>query len=498
MNQTETLDLDPKTVLIFVTSLTQWHTMRLIAEALLDTNLADPKVIIIDNEESLDLSAISVNIPVNHIQDLYEHHTHCSGTASVHTKVRERPKKSTRLGRGTITTSSILYKLIKAGTNTLPGYKLLRKFRASMRENSIIKKEVARLGYREEFFISFLSEYQPICVVVPGDRGLGDQPPLLAACRKLGIPTVIPPTALSCPVEILARTRMDRRYYASRSFSREYPNQVWQDQKTGREISFFPERDTRVLAGAGMLPAHPKILGGGHTALLLVDSDASREHAIENGVSGRKICVTGNSDTDRLYTAYTQKSERRREFFLKYKLDENAVVTIVNLPLFNDVGWPHHAEREVHEVILSEVLRVSPSAFLSAHPRMIEDDKRYLSEQFGIQLLEERLSDALAISDLYISDQPSTTIFWAILAEVPTISLNWSWYTSPTIVNDIEGVVLATSAVEFRSALELLLDKKTQTNIRKIFERTKHRYGPFDGNSMARIINSIVNCELKN
>ena len=105
--------------------------MRLIAEALLDANLAEPRVIIIDDEESLDLSAINENIPVNHIHDLKEHHTKYLATGSVHTKVRERPKKSTRLGRGTITTSSILYKLIKAGTNTLPGYKLLRKFRAS-------------------------------------------------------------------------------------------------------------------------------------------------------------------------------------------------------------------------------------------------------------------------------------------------------------------------------------------------------------------------------
>ena len=96
MNQTETLDLDPKTVLIFVTSLTQWHTMRLIAEALLDTNLADPKVIIIDNEESLDLSAISVNIPVNHIHDLKEYHTKLSPTTSAHTKVQKHPKILTR------------------------------------------------------------------------------------------------------------------------------------------------------------------------------------------------------------------------------------------------------------------------------------------------------------------------------------------------------------------------------------------------------------------
>jgi len=486
--------MKPRIVPIFVTTLTQWHTLREIVDALSATGLVKPQVYFIDDEADLDLKQLSKDYLVFRISKAEKNYRDVFLVDSAtYPKLQASDKYATahRLFHW-----SWVIAPLRNFVKKIPGYSFVRKGRGAFREALIINREVKNLKKREEYFISLLYKLQSSTVIVPGDRGLGDQPPLLSACNKLNILTVIAPTAFSCPVEILARTRTHRKFQASKDFAQRYPDQVWKDVKTGRIISFFPERDTRALNKANMLPQNPKILGGSRSGLVLVDSEASKINAIDGGVACHKIVVTGNPDTDRLYSAYKEKLDRKNQLIEQYALDRVEEVVILNLPLFDDVGMSPSEESLVHKEILSEVGLVFPSFLLSAHPRMSRDYQEHLSTQFSIKILEERLSNVLPLADVYITDQTSSTIFWAILADVPTISLNWGWYSTPKLVKDIQGVKLSTSSIDFRNALKLLSAKHEQTKIRSGYAESRHLYGPFDGNSMRRITDTIIHSKI--
>ena len=171
---------------------------------------------------------------------------------------------------------------------------------------------------------------------------------------------------------------------------------------------------------------------------------------------------------------------------------ENDPITIVNLPLFDDVGLSKKEEAVLHNQILSQISQFFPKSLISAHPRVDQLYIRELAWNHSLHLMEEKLVDLLPMGDLFISDQSSTTIFWAILAEVPTISLNWGWYQAPTFAQQIEGHLMTETISEFSTALELMENSEFRSRKKRQPISGKEIYGRFDGRAMERILDTLV------
>jgi hypothetical protein len=471
-----------KIVLFFVTSRTQWNAIRDIALAMYARGLANVRIYVIDEneEEPLDLDIRGANIPVERILEIGQKVNVTGNSLYYETSGIAEHRQSP------------INDWIKSIVNPLPGIRFFKNLREKRKERRIISRRVVHLKERKEFFVQLIEKWSPVSVVVPGDRGLGDQPALLAACKALGVRSIIPPISFSCPEGILAKTRQHDRYRATGEFATKYPRQVWRDADSDAQLSFFPARDTYVLDQAGMLPESPWVLGGGFSSLVLVDSEVSKRFATERALSGEKWIVTGHPDVDRLYGNFIKRDQEKVKYKRKYSLPEEDPVTIINLPLFGDVGLSKNEEEELHNEILSKISQFFPNSMISAHPRVDQLYIRELARYYSLHLMQEKLVDLLPISDLFISDQSSTTIFWAILAEVPTISLNWGWYQAPTFAQQIEGHLMTETISEFVTALELMENSEFRSRKRRQPVSMKEIYGRFDGKAMERILETLV------
>jgi hypothetical protein len=322
------------------------------------------------------------------------------------------------------------------------------RMRQSLRSLRVWRDELGRL----------LGELRPSVVMVPGDRELEPVAPMLAACRRRRIPTII--CASNVPnIEAVRLARAgDADFDAgpdapwlNRWAKRFHPRQV--DTSGGAPMLFSPGWRTLALDRAGMLSPNPWVQGGGLADHVLHHSRSRLDIAVQQGLDRNKAVFVGDHTIDPLYRAREERSAIRARLEKDYGLDRRRQLAVLSVPNDAEHGlcdMPTHLTRL--DAWMAPLVRAQLNVVLSLHPKSLPETYRPLAERHGFVIARERLADILPVGDVFICSC-SSTIYWAQLCGIPVLNMDWLPYRSHHFTAPF-GILTAETPAEFEVCLE--------------------------------------------
>lgn len=271
-----------------------------------------------------------------------------------------------------------------------------------------------------------LERVTPDAVVVYGDNNISLEVPLIAECRRRRIATFVLPIAVSQP-EFWAKNRSVKGplYRPAsglwhRIFIRVNKAQVF--RYAGVTYLFYPRPVMYALWTLGLLVKHPWTFGS-HARTVLASGTLMQSDYIRRGVSAKKIRITGQFSHDSLLTHARNASARRAELLGKYGFAEEDKIAIVALPQLaehNLATWEDHTSEIAH--LCESLEKAGVKAILSLHPKMRREKYVQLEVDGLRRIADERLSEILAVGDLFVAAFEST-VHWAVLLRKPSVFL---------------------------------------------------------------------------
>ena len=330
---------------------------------------------------------------------------------------------------------------------------------------SLLRLVHLRRRLRAEYaeFRALCERWQPVAILVPGDRELSPVPPMLRAALDLEIPSVIAFSGVPDPAGAAGLRRHDKRFRLDlRSLppllnfyaARRYPRQVC-DSRFGRML-FSPGWLVLALASLDMLSANPWIQGGGNSRYILQNSKRRMRHFIERGVPESKHVFVGDLTLEPLHAAKHERESVRKRL-TSSAASKLVVMSVPNDAEHNACDWPTHLARMA--AFMRPLAESGAQVVLSLHPKSKAEDYRALAERFGFRFADRPLVEILPAADLFVCSG-SSTVLWANLVEVPAINLDY------LDVGNFEnravpGVTSVRTAAAFAAALEQALHGMT-------------------------------------
>ncbi len=358
---------------------------------------------------------------------------------------------------------------------------------------------VAAYAAQRAVWESVLRELAPAVVMMPGDRELGFVPPLLAAARAAGVPTVISTSNIPT-VDSLAASRADRLRFTleprrcpllwNMVAARRHPGQVAETPR-GR-LLFSPGWLVSALNALGMLSQRPWTQGGGNSDHVLLDGPRKKRLFLELGAPAEKLRVVGDLAHDELHRAHELRETTRRELCLSAGFDSDRPLVVLAVPIFAEHGllsWPFHLKslRRFAGVLAAR----SANVLLSLHPKSDPSRYAFLHDDFGFRFSERPLARLLPAGDLLVCGN-SSTIDWAILCRLPVINLDYAELDDAAFA-DCPAVLKAHTPEEFAAALDRF--DSARDELRRLQEQAARDLAEFDGRAgerFASFVESLV------
>ncbi len=288
------------------------------------------------------------------------------------------------------------------------------------------KKLNELLGYYSKA-VREMSEIRPKLVVTIGDRHYGFEQPYLKAAREMKIPIIIPYLVHSSKEAALKYRKENLKHYSLTVFSSLYTRKTFKAHKNTlyKQKIFYPPVELRALSKFGTLPADPWTMGTGISDIVCVDSLFTRNRYTDEGVASSKLRIMGDLSYDRLYYAFKNKRRIQNECQSKYNLDEKKKNIIVSLPQLGEhnlLSWESHW-KEIH-FLCRTLAKTDANILISLHPRMDPTQYAFLSEEYGFNIMAERLYGTLTAADVFVATF-SSTVVWAVLCGIPSVVIDF-------------------------------------------------------------------------
>ena len=380
-----------------------------------------------------------------------------------------------------------LVKILKAGKALLLGK---RKYRQAAAKSFGFDKTLDRA--RE-----ILRDENPLSLAVVSDNWLGQGWNLafLRAARDLDIPTAIVPIAYSAnKTSLMEMRRQGAELLAGRhpGLRKRFPGQSALDEQTGREYFFYHPMALAELDRLGMLPANPWVPGGGLSGRVLVEGEEAVERLASQGCAREKIVVTGHPSHDGLYGLLQDKKGLRRKLDAAYGLDPDKKLAVASLQQAAEhrvVTWDVHWKNI--RALCRALSRDGINCLVSLHPRMDPAQYGFVESEYGLPVARERLADFLPAADVF-SAAFSSTIFWAILCGIPTISYDLIGQDYD-VFDSFPGVVKVRDTEQLGLELDKLArDPEHYSRLALAQREQAAPLAPFDGRSLARVARALL------
>ncbi len=305
---------------------------------------------------------------------------------------------------------------------------------------------VAGYAAQRQFWRGLLAAIDPAAVIMPGDRELGFVPPVLAAARDVGVPSVV--SAINIPtLDSVAATRVGKARFAVTGLWPLLANlwAVWrhpgQVAESGHgRLLFSPGWLVGALQALGMLPHHPWTQGGGYSDYVLLDGPRKRRKFIALAAPEAKLRIVGDLAHDILYEAYARRADIRRQLCLHHGLDGDKPLYIFAVPIFaehNILPWEKHLS--ALRAFMTSLSSHTTNVLLSLHPKSSIETYRSLVAEFGFRSADQPLANILPAGDVMICGN-SSTVDWAILCRMPVIDLDYAGLEDSAFA-DCEAVI---------------------------------------------------------
>lgn len=339
-----------------------------------------------------------------------------------------------------------------------------------------------------------LDEMRPAYLVLTNGRLRNWELAFMKAAGERGIRRVVPCYAFSGLALDLVQARKSgdhqARFHARAA--RRYPRQFFVDPRRGESYSFYPAYMLGAAERAGALPPNPWVPGGNLCELVMVTGMEAQRLMVENGAEARRLVITGQLSHDILHERLRDKERLSVQLRQGYGLADQGKLVALAMPQYGEHGtlpWPEHW-RCAH--LLCESLRRSGAACLvSLHPRMDPSAYRFVEDQYGLRIAEERLADILPACDLFVSNL-SSTLEWAVLCGIPAVAVNFA-NVDQYHFGGLQGVEVARDPDDFAVRLDRMLsDERHYGEAVQGQVQRRADLSPFDGRCGQRIMSAIL------
>jgi|GEM_PF-4970009 len=216
----------------------------------------------------------------------------------------------------------------------------------------------------------------------------------------------------------------------------------------------------------------------------------------DQGTPPKKLIVTGHPEHDRIYAFnkfHTEEKEKETKQRFLLNPDKKVIVLGREAIRYFDIIPENEDKANIREIL--NILKEYKSNYeivVKAHPR---DDVNYYDFLFNefpfVKIFYSKIDYylLLSISDLYIS-QISSTMYWAIGMNIPTISYDFNNVEYFGFIKERTGLLQVSSPEEMKQCVYALLNETNSCLTSKI-EEAKMLYMILDGNCIKRILNVI-------
>lgn len=306
---------------------------------------------------------------------------------------------------------------------------------------------VARLKEEKRMAERLFDQISPNLILAFGDRHPDIEAPILLVARERGIKVVIPYTTYSGKDIMVEVRRSDPDFQTAKPFSfyRRMKAVRFRDQ-LHEGLFYQPPSLLTACEKVGVLSSYPWCLGNGLSDIICVDSEVTAQRYRNDRVHPEKIRIIGDVVYDKIAESFHRRHEIKAVLVRKYKFDNNRKLIVLALPQLAEQGvmdWePHWREMRF---LVGAVTQAGQNLLISLHPRMNSKDYAFLEQEYSCRIAQERLSEFIAASDVFMANY-SSTVVWAVLCGIKTIvvdfyGLNYGFFDylkSVSIVRDRE------------------------------------------------------------
>lgn len=267
---------------------------------------------------------------------------------------------------------------------------------------------------------------------------------------------------------------------------RDYPR--WTRKLDGKDVVMYPPDYIVARERLGMGLKLPWVVHGGNATILAAESQAMREHYIDEGIEPDKIAMTGSVYCDVLHEVLIRcQSEAPTAA-------EPLVVLLSIPPSYHDLR-PDTNEFSTYEEMCAQLIRTvleAPHTTLtvSLHPGMTEH-QRAVVERLGVNVSNEWIMRLIPACDVYVTTF-SSTIRWATVCGRPVINYNAYAYSSRDY-DDVRDIYKVTSVEDVRRILSQLTQQRVYREAAARQWDVGRRWGMLDGKNFARTHQLIRN-----
>jgi hypothetical protein len=337
--------------------------------------------------------------------------------------------------------------------------------------------------------------YAPALAILGGDLTHYDTAAFIKIAHQQSIPAVVVPAWMASAREAAEAHMYDPAHSARKWFNafvgKLYPRWVYEHK--GRKLLRLPGGQVLAREWLGLAPPLPWILHSGYADAIALESEATRDYGMREGLPANALVVTGSVTHDMMAEILRDASARRADLYVRLGLREDAPMLLCALPpdfLYMVGGRPECEFRSYDELVRFWITAVAAvpdyNIVMALHPSVKYEQMQYI-EQWGVKIARDTTAALIPLCDLYVASI-SATIQWAIACGKPVLNYDVYRY-SYTDYLDVDGVITVEDRNQFVTVLRQLTgDPEFFRGIAARQSKCAERWGKLDGRAGERLL----------
>lgn len=349
------------------------------------------------------------------------------------------------------------------------------------------------------FFSCFLKENVKMLFV--GEDGVGITPSIFRAAKQLGIYTITIPYEYSGKKQVLESIISDDKQksdfqlnaWASRIVF--FLLRKWKTNYGGETYLRLPKYMALSMIFFDCGPKLPWSVNGGYSLKLFCDSQHMKDFYLDEGISRKKIKLTGNLGHDHIFSVL----KKNKEYFDAYEnaslINKSQIRILFAFP--PDYTASRNNVFQKYEAFIDCFISFSKISnlivpYYQVHPAVTEEQKKYIESQ-GVKLETENIVELIPKIDVLITSV-SSIIRLAIALRKPVVNFDIYHFDYPDYLN-VSGVKTINSFEDFKLEFsKIATDLNYVDSIKQSMKPISDRWAMLDGKVSERILSEIKEC----
>ncbi len=331
-------------------------------------------------------------------------------------------------------------------------------------------------------------------------------PHIIESAHREGIPVITLPIEKATSRHYAENYLYDTDLYLNRIINKviSLVKPHWVFEHTGIKLIRLQPELILSLEWLGLDCPNPWLLVNNSEDAIAVDSEASLEHYLMEGIPADCLHLVGNAEHDLMYETIQNRAQSLRSLCSRLDLKTNTPILLS--PLVQDhynSGRPECDFQDYESMVEFWVKSLATvqgyQVIINLHPSHSynqETRKWNYLEKWGVRVCNDDLTTLIPLSDLYVA-AGSSTIPWAIACGIPVINYDIYRYRQ-MLYQDTPGVLEVQEQEDFLFELgKITKDARYYQQIKNHQVATSRKWGILDGKANERLIRLIKSLHLE-